>query len=351
MRVVVVGASGNVGTALLEALEADPTVVEVVAAARRRPYPNDDGYTKVSWQATDIGRDDLDPLVRGADAVVHLGWLFQPTHGPEVTWANNVVGTSRVLEAVERCAVKTFVYSSSVGAYSPRTNPSPVDETWPTHGASSAAYAREKAYVERLVDVFEARTDACRVVRLRPAFVFHRRAAVQQRRLFGGPLMPGRLVQPELLPVLPLPSGLLLQTVHADDVAQAFRAALVTTSAGAFNVCADEVLHPADLAGLFDARLIPVPARLARGALAAAWRAHAVPAAPELLDAALAVPMLSNDKARTELGWTPQVSAIDALKEFFVGLKEGGGHPTPPLDPDSGPLRSGEFTSGVGNRP
>jgi hypothetical protein len=45
------------------------------------------------------------------------------------------------------------------------------------------------------------------------------------------------------------------------------------------------------------------------------------------------------------------VSAIDALREFFVGLKEGGGHPTPPLDPDSGPLRSGEFTSGVGNRP
>lgn len=351
MRVVVIGATGNVGTALLGALEADPAVAEVVAVARRRPQPNSDGHTKVSWQATDIGRDDLDPLVSGADVVVHLGWLFQPTHDPELTWANNVVGTSRVLAAVERCAVGAFVYSSSVGAYSPRTSPSPVDETWPTHGTSSAAYAREKAYVERLLDIFGARTDTCRVVRLRPAFIFHRRAATQQRRLFGGPLLPGRLMQPEVLPVLPLPSGLLLQTVHADDVAEAVRAVLTTTVSGPFNLCAEPVMHPSDLADLFDARLVTVPARLARGALAAAWRAHAVPAAPELLDAALAVPMMSSDKARSELGWTPQVSAIDALKEFFVGLKEGGGHPTPPLDPDSsGPLRSGEFTSGVGNR-
>ena len=37
MRVVVVGASGNVGTAVLRRFAADPTVTSVVAVARRAP--------------------------------------------------------------------------------------------------------------------------------------------------------------------------------------------------------------------------------------------------------------------------------------------------------------------------
>lgn len=352
MRIVVFGATGNVGTALLESLETDPAITEVVAVARRRPRATADAAGKVTWQSADIDSDELDPLVSGADVVVHLAWLFQPTHRPDLTWANNVIGTSRLLTAVARTGVSALVYSSSVGAYSPRVDTEPVDESWPTHGTSSAAYAREKAYVERLLDIFEARTDSCRVVRMRPAFVFQRRAASQQRRLFGGPLVPGSLVRPELVPVLPVPSGLLLQAVHADDAAEAFRTAVVTDASGPFNLCADQVVRPEDLAELFEARVATVPARLARAAMSAAWRAHAIPAAPELLDAALAVPMLSNEKAKTELGWRPQVSATDALNEVLIGLREGAGHPTPPLDQETGgPLRSGEAATGVGNRP
>jgi nucleoside-diphosphate-sugar epimerase len=355
MRVVVIGATGNVGTALLEALDSEPQVTEVVAVARREPdaAPESASTTsKVTWRAADMATDDLDPLLSGADAVVSLAWLFQPTHRADVTWANNVLGTNRVLDAVQRCGVGVFVYSSSVGAYSPRVTTELVDEQWPTHGASSAAYAREKAYLERLLDIFELRTKGCRVVRLRPAFVFQRRAATQQRRLFGGPFVPGSLVRPELLPVLPLPRGLVLQTVHAADVAQAFRLALVGSAAGAFNVCADEGVDPNALAGLFEARVQAVPPGLAKSAVSLAWRAHAVPAAPELLDALLAVPMMDNAKAKSQLGWAPQVSAIDALAEFFAGLREGAGHPTPPLDTRSSGLgRLREVVSGVGNRP
>ncbi len=368
MRVVVIGATGNVGTALVQALTADPAVTEVVAVARRLPSapqpdgrgsisdPASDGASRgaaaVSWHAADIARDNLDPLMSGADAVVTLAWLFQPTHRAEVTWANNVLGTNRVMEAVARNGVGTFVHTSSVAAYSPRTSDEPIDETWPTHGASSAAYAREKAYVERLVDLFELRTTGCRVVRFRPGFIFQRRAASQQRRLFAGPLVPGSLMRPELVPVLPVPRGLLLQTVHADDVAQAFRAAIVSDVSGAFNVCADDILKASDLAEMVNARVAPVPPRLARTALALAWRAYAVPAAPELLDALLVVPMMTNTRAKEELGWAPRVSATDAPAEFFEGLRAGVGYATPPLDPrSSGPLRFREFTSGVGTRP
>ncbi|MEJ7707189.1 MAG: NAD-dependent epimerase/dehydratase family protein [Nocardioidaceae bacterium] len=351
MRVIVVGASGNIGTALLERLEQESAVTEIRAVARRLPSEPSAGGT-LTWHEANIAKDDLDTIVRGADAVVHLAWLFQPTHRPAQTWANNAVGTARLLEAVERCQVTSLVVTSSVAAYSPRHDEEPVDETWPTHGASTAAYAREKAYVERLLDAFEARVTHCTVTRLRPAFVFQRRAATQQRRLFMGPLVPGSIVRPGLVPVLPTPKGLLLQTVHSRDVATALASAILARTPGAFNICADEIVTPTQLADLFKARQATVPARLARAALKAAWSAHAVPANPELLDALLSVPMMSNVKAKAEWGWAPTVSAQDALGEFFEGLRAGEGHPTPPLDPKgSGPLRAQEFGTGVGSRP
>jgi nucleoside-diphosphate-sugar epimerase len=353
MRLVIFGATGNVGTAVIENLRADAAVSEIVAVARRLPLdvPQPDAGTVPQWRATDIARDNLDALVDGADCVISLAWLFHPSHRPDATWDNNVVGAARLLEAVERCGVGSLIVSSSIAAYSPRTSSDPVDESWPTHGASSAAYSREKAYVERLLDTFEARVPACRVVRMRPAFIFHPRAASQQRRLFGGPFVPGGVVRPGLVPVLPLPAGLLLQTVHADDIGRAFAAAAVTDVSGAFNLCAHDVLRADDIAQIFDARPVTVSAKVFKAALKAAWTVHAVPAAPELFDALMRLPVMSNARALAQLGWKPQVSAADSVRDFLTGLQRGSRYPTPPLDPaTSGKLRVHELGTGVGSR-
>jgi nucleoside-diphosphate-sugar epimerase len=350
MRVVIIGASGNIGTATIEAMLEQSTVTQIVAVARR--LPDIDGRSdsaRVEWHPADVGHDALDSLLEGADAVVNLAWLFQPSHRPEQTWDNNVIGAARLLEAVERSGVRALIVSSSIAAYSPRTNTEAVDESWPTHGASSAAYSREKAYVERLLDGFEARVPACRVVRMRPAFVFQARAASQQRRLFAGPLVPGSLVRPDLLPVLPVPAGLLLQTVHASDIGRAFATAADSDVSGAFNLCADELLDADGLAALFDARAVVLPPAVVKAALRAAWTVHALPAAPDLFDALMRLPVMSNERARTELRWSPRVSAADALRDFLAGLRSGAGYATPPLSPgNAGPMRAEEFATGVG---
>jgi nucleoside-diphosphate-sugar epimerase len=116
-RVVVIGASGNVGTSVLEALSRDPEVGSIVAVARRTP--RDWTRPKTTWRQADVGTDDLVALVRGADAVIHLAWLFQPTHRPATTWQNNVIGSIRVFDAVASAGVPVLIYASSVGAYSP----------------------------------------------------------------------------------------------------------------------------------------------------------------------------------------------------------------------------------------
>src|SRR4051794_34384018 len=113
MRIVVIGATGNVGTATISALVAADEVDEVVGVARRVP---DMVLPKVRWRALDIESDDLG-VIDGADAVIHLAWKIQPQHDERAMAATNIGGTRRVLAAVQRLGVPVLVVASSVGAY------------------------------------------------------------------------------------------------------------------------------------------------------------------------------------------------------------------------------------------
>ncbi|MFG1617237.1 NAD-dependent epimerase/dehydratase family protein [Nonomuraea wenchangensis] len=349
MRVVVVGATGNVGTSLVRALSTDERVTSIVGVARRLPGWRVD---RTEWRQADVASGDLARIFDGADAVVHLAWLFQPTRDPAATWRANVLGSMRVFRAAAEAGVQALVHASSVGAYSPGPKDRRVDESWPTHGWPGAAYGREKAYVERVLDVFEHDHPSIRVVRMRPGFIFQRAAASEQRRLFAGPLVPRRLIAAGRVPFVPDIPGLRLQVLHADDAAEAYRLAVVREVRGAFNIAAEPVLTPGDLAELLGTRTVPVPQGLAKAAVAAAWRLRLVPASPGLLDLAIRLPIMNTDRAREVLGWRPRHSSLDAMRELFEGLHDGAGMDTAPLAPDGGPAgRVKELASGMGARP
>lgn len=350
VRVVVVGATGNVGTSVVEAVSADERVGSVVGLARRRPQWEPD---KTDWASVDIGRDDLTEHFRGADAVIHLAWLFQPTHNPVTTWRTNVLGGIRVFEAVAAAEVPTLVYASSVGAYSPGPKNRMVDESWPTHGWPEAAYCREKAYLERYLDAYAYEHPGVRLVRMRPAFLFKREAAPEQRRLFAGPLVPDRMVRPGRMPVIPDVPGMRFQVAHTTDVAAAYVEAVLRPVQGAFNLAADPVVDADMLADLLEARKVPVPRRPVHWAVSGAWRLHLVPASPQLVDAVLRLPLMDSSKAEDELGWSPRFSAREALEAFLEGLRESRGMATAPLAgraPLGGRLRE-LVAAGVPRRP
>jgi nucleoside-diphosphate-sugar epimerase len=348
MRVVVVGATGNVGTSVVEVLAAEEQVVSILGIARRRPVWQP---PKTAWIQADVSRDDLEPHFRGADAVVHLAWLFQPTHDELATWRNNVLGSIRVFDAAARAGVKALVYASSVGAYSPGPKDRGIDESWPTHALPTVAYGREKSYLERVLDIFEREHPEVRVVRLRPGFIFKRESASEQRRLFAGPLLPTTLIRPSLLPIVPDLPGLRLQALHTIDAAHAYRLAVMRPVRGAFNLAADPVLDPATLGDLLGARPVRLPLTPIRAAVAAAWNLHLLPASPALVDLALSLPIMDTARARTELGWNPTWTSLEAIREFLEGLRNGSGMDTPPLEPRAGgKFRQKDLATGVGQR-
>lgn len=343
------GATGNVGTSVLRSLALEDKVESVLGLARRKP---DLPMPKVEWAEADATTSDLVPLFRGADAVVSLFWLIQPSRDRNKLWINNVEGNSRVMRAVTEAGVPALLYASSIGTYSPGPKDSRVDESWPKDGPPTSHYGREKAEVERRLDVFEGGNSDVRVVRMRPGLVFKKEAAQGVRRLFGGPLFPGFLARPELINLIPQLENLRSQVVHSYDVGEAFRLAIANEEArGAFNLAAEPPLDAKEIGRILNAPTLPVPARLVRAGAGLAYGLRLQPVSPDWLDLSLSVPLMDTTRAREVLGWVPQRTADEALLEILEGLREGAGLDTPVLSPKtSGPGRLREFATGVGGR-
>ncbi len=339
------GATGNVGSAVVRALAAAPQVDHTVGLARRHggAAPTD----RLTYVAADVrDREAIARAMDGIDAVIHLAWAIQPSRDRRHTEDVNVVGSERVFRAAAAAGVRTLVHASSVGVYSPTTDAAPHDETWPRDGIASSFYSRGKAQAEKLLDQVEAESPSLRVVRLRPALIFQRRAATEIRRLFAGPLLPGGLLRPSLLPVVPHVSAIRFQAVHADDVADAYRRAVVDDRArGAFNVAAEPIMTTRTVAGIFGARALPLPYRVARTAADLTWRAHLQPTPAGWLDLAAFAPIMDTGRVRDELGWKPAHDGEDTLRELLAGLRYGATGATPPLE---GKPRLQEVLTGVG---
>ena len=349
MRVVVVGATGNIGTSVLRSLEMEESVESVLGLARRLP---DLTMPKVEWASADVVDDYLVPHFTGADAVVLLAWLIQPSRDLTKQWMVNVEGSTRVARAVKEAGVPSLVYASSVGAYSAGPKDRRVDEGWPTGGVPSSYYGRHKAEVERRLDRFEAEAPDVRLVRMRPGLVFKKEAAEGIRRLFAGPFLPSVLANPALINVVPDIENLCSQVVHSYDVGEAFRLAIVNEDArGPFNLAAEPVLDANEIGRILDARTVPMSAQLVRAGAGLSWALRLQPVPPGWLDLSRNVPIMDITRARTELGWTPQHSADEALLDLLEGLRTGSGLDTPPLSPKTGGrFRIREILTGVGGR-
>lgn len=309
------------GDSVVRALDATPEVERVIGLARRTPTAHPTG---IEWRSVDVRTDDLVSALAGADAVVHLAWMIQPGRDVEGQWATNVIGTRRLLDAAAEVELPALVYASSVGAYSEGPTKRRVDETWPTDGIPSLSYSLQKAYVERILDRFERDHPRVRVVRMRPGLMVKARAASELRRLFLGPLFPGRLAGPTLTTLLNAGPAR-FQVAHTDDAAEAFREAVLRPVQGPFNLAADPPLGAETARGLLEQPVVTLAD--------AAWRLRLIPAQPGWASLVFRCPLMDISRATTELGWSPQRDSVEALDGFLAGLRHHDSAATPALAP------------------
>ena len=113
MRIAMTGATGFVGTQLLEQARA---AGHDVAALTRRPQPSRAGVT---WGEGALDRSDrLTALMRAAGAVVHVAGVVTAPDRAGFS-AGNVAGTAATVLAARAAGVHRFIHVSSLAAREP----------------------------------------------------------------------------------------------------------------------------------------------------------------------------------------------------------------------------------------
>jgi UDP-glucose 4-epimerase len=328
LTVAVTGPTGEVGRAVVTALERSREVGRVLGMARRAFDPAKHGWKKVSYRRGDVlDRAAVADLVKDADVVVHLAFIIMG--GPRESSAVNLDGSRNVFEAAVSAGAERLVYASSVAAYGfHRDNPQPLTEEIPARGTSGFYYSAQKAEVEALLsDTLGASSTAAYV--FRPCIVAGRDAPALVENLpyaqiserLPGPVL--RLLDgvPTLKPVLPDP-GVPFQLVHHDDVASAMRAAVLGRGApGIYNLAGRGQLTVAELAGELGWYSIPVPKLAVDVVAEMVGRLGFLPAQAQWATAFSEPVIMDATKARRELRWRPKHDALETLRETIIAAR------------------------------
>src|SRR5688572_25229248 len=151
LTVAVTGPTGDLGIAIVNALERSRAVKRVVGMARRPFDPGEQGWKKTEYRQGDVtDAKSVRELVKGADVVVHLA--FAVLSASEATRELNVTGSRRVFEESAKAGAERICYASSVAAYGfHEDNPDWLTEDVPPRGSPEHPYSQQKAEVEAVL--------------------------------------------------------------------------------------------------------------------------------------------------------------------------------------------------------
>ena len=329
MTVAVTGPTGDLGIAIVAALERSRTVKRIVGMARSPFDPAEHGWRKTEYLQGDV-RDErsVRDLVKGTDAVVHLA--FAILSASDQTRDLNVEGSRRVFEAAAAAGVERICYASSVAAYGFHDdNPTWLTEDVPARGSPEHFYSAQKAEVERvLAEVLMRRRKTVAYV-FRPCVVAGPNAQLVLDEIpyvrLTETLLDAvvRLLRslPALKPVVPDP-GTRFQLVHEDDVASAFVAGVRGKGEpGPYNLAGGGTLTMSDFADSLGWYSVPVP-ELAVEATAEVVSRLPLPAATSWVHSVRTPVLMRTDRAKKQLAWKPKHTSRATLAALVTAHRE-----------------------------
>src|SRR3954470_11121903 len=151
LTVAVTGPTGDLGVAIVDALERSRRVKRIVGMARRPFDPADLGWRKTEDTQGDVAAaGSARPLAKGADVVVHLA--FAILSASNATRELNIEGSRTVFGEAAKAGADRICYASSVAAYGFHDdNPDWLTEEVPARGSPEHPYSQQKAEVERVL--------------------------------------------------------------------------------------------------------------------------------------------------------------------------------------------------------
>lgn len=295
-RILITGAGGNVGRALLAEL-----VGHAVLATDLHPVEGAD-FERMDVTGADPAR------VIGAfrpEVVVHLASIVTPPRGSTraFEWRVDVQGSRNVLEACVAHRVRRLVVTSSGAAYGYHAdNPVPLVESDPVRGNVEFPYADHKRQVEEMLA--QARVDhpALEQVVLRVGTVLGEGVDNQITALFR---------RPRLLAVAGSDSPFVF--IWTKDLARILSRAATRGPAGVFNVAGDGAMTVRDLARAMGKPVLTLPAWLLRAGLAVARPLGLSRYGPEQVGFLQYRPVLDNRALKEVFGYAPELNSAQVF--------------------------------------
>ncbi len=302
--ILITGAAGAVGQALIGELAATPLAGNTVATDLRRPATLPDS---MRFDVLDVTGSDAERVIgaRRPRTVVHLASIVTPPKGMarETAFAVDVTGTKNVLDACIAHGVKRLVVTSSGAAYGYHAdNPVPLTEFDPVRGNREFAYSDHKRQVEEMLARARTEHSGLEQVVLRVGTVIGPEVANQITALFEKPrlLAAGNSESPFVF-------------IWTRDLARILKRAATDGPAGIYNVAGDGAMGISDIAAALGKPVMRIPVWLLKSALAVAHPLGLSRYGPEQVRFLQYRPVLDNTALKVEFGYVPEKTSAEAF--------------------------------------
>jgi UDP-glucose 4-epimerase len=320
MRYLITGGSGYIGTRLVELLSGREDTEKIVICD---VVPPKGGYRpKTEFEQVDVrDRGAAHSALERAnpDVLVHLAFILNPSHDEALMYEVDVNGTHNVLEAAAQVGIQQVLVTTSAVAYGAfPDNPEPITEEHPVRGVARFSYARDKTESDRIVQLWALQHPDTITTIVRPCIVF-------------GPNVDNYLVRLWTKQPFAVDAGNLdrhIQFVHEEDVVEAVSGLLLGRHAGQFNLAPEGLMTLRECAELLDTPIRRMPLWAYRALVKLLWRLRLSEAPPGQIDFALHPWIVSNEKVKATLGWTPKHTSRET---FEITMRAQG--KLPPAEP------------------
>jgi UDP-glucose 4-epimerase len=302
VRVIVIGARGRAGRAILRGIAGSRDVTHVVSLtedAETTEASSLEGETPIEQRKVDLF-NDLSDHFRFADAAVYAGWPISDL--PAGLRERQIEALTNILRCIGVVGVRVFVYGSSAGVYDSAPPGRAVDEGWPTLESTPSLQLSQLVRGERAVALFEEHHPLIRVVRLRAGVLV---CPTRDRPATIGTKILRVMTNPHRRRFVPDFGPYVLQCVHVDDFVSALCLALTRSVNGSFNIAAGPITSDL-LAELFAAKKVRLSPQHVRRILALGSRLRILPGPADWAELAIRPQVMETARAERDLHWTTE---------------------------------------------
>ncbi|MFB4161203.1 SDR family oxidoreductase [Geomicrobium sp. JSM 1781026] len=310
MTILVTGACGYLGKQLIDHLVHEQEHSNIVAADIREPtsvhFP--EGVTYVNM---DVRTKEVEDVFSqySIETVVHLASVVTPgkNSNAQFEYDVDVRGTERILIACVKHHVARIILTSSGAAYGYHPdNPEWINEDTPLRGHDRFAYAKHKRLVEEMLATYRSSHPDLQQVIFRIGTILGDETKNQITDLFEKRFLIG--VRGSKSPFV---------FIWDQDVVTCIRKAITAEHSGIYNVAGDGRLTIDELGELLNKRVVRLPARMIGSALFVLKRLKLTQYGEEQVDFLRYRPVLSNERLKSEFGYTPTYSTKEVFQNYL----------------------------------